>query len=293
MQSENMHFKKRLLLWLNHLHFYASLQKSGKFYKFVVHEKYKKIIKGLKVILTLIGLFTAYIIFQSAHIAFLFGIIIYILTLFLERIIFSYTSMFIPPIPDFELNSEKWLGAFFGYGEDPKGNIQFPLVGWIFSDEEYARKIHTLLLTWSSDKFNDENKSVSMSVILVEEKGENGYIFFCYPSIERESAKKFYENIERDRKQSSLTDIHNKYFMMLMLGKKFKITSSSYLPTFRKKYKEGIPFVFRVTVMDNKMQPKQIDGLKDFVFYNLNIKNKKDLTRKDVEYDLFRIVFSE
>jgi len=292
-QFENISFKRRLLLWMNHLHFHASLQKSGKFYKFVIHEKYKTIVKALKVILTLIGLFSAYITFQSVHIAFLFALIIFLLTGFLEKIVFSYTSVFIPPMPDFELCPEKWMSAFFGFAEDPKGDFQIPLVGWIFSEEEYARRIHALLLTWSCDKLNDENKNVSLSVILEEKKEGDGYIFFCYPAIERENAKKFHESIEQERRQKSLSDVHNKYFMMLMLGKKFKITKDSYLPTFKERYKVGIPFLFRIMVIDKKMQPKQIDGLEDFVFYNLNIKDKSELTRKDIEYDLFRIVFPE
>ena len=65
------------------------------------------------------------------------------------------------------------------------------MVGWMFSDEAFAKNIHSLLADWSYQRWNDENKNVKMSVILESDDGKDGYIFFCYPSIERETAKKF------------------------------------------------------------------------------------------------------
>jgi len=282
--------KQRYCLWLNNLHFHISIQRKGNFFQVVIHEKYKKIACFLKIIFTQIGLISAFVIFQTAFISFLFAIVIYLMIQFLEKIIFAYTSLYVNFMPNFEFHSDKWVGAFFGYGETPQNHDQFPVVGWMFADEDFAKNIHSLLFNWTYRHLNDKNKNVKMSVILDEDKIEQGYIFFCYPSVERESAKKFYNEIEKERKQLSLTDVHYKFFLMLILGKAFKMLKSSYLPKFKERYRPDIPFVFQIRIADENMQPKQIEGLKDFMFHDLKIKSKSELNRKDVEYDLLRIL---
>jgi len=281
--------KQRLLIWLNNLHFHINIQRKGKFFQVILHEKYKKVVRFLKIIFTLIGLFSAYYIFQSPSISFLFALVIFLIIQLSEKMIFAYTSLYVHSIPNFEFQSDKWAGAFFGYVETRDIRAQLPLVGWMFTDEELAKNIHSLLSDWTYGVMDDKDKNVKMSVILDENETGKHYIFFCYPSAERKTAKKFFDKIEKERKKISLTDVHNRFFLMSILGKSFKMPETSYLPTFIKRYRHGVPFMFRIAVTYEDIQSKQIDGLKDFIFHDLKIKNRSDLNRKDLEYDLLRI----
>ena len=99
----------------------------------------------------------------------------------------------------------------------------------------------------------------------------------------------FHEEVETERKKTSLTDEHNKMCAMLVFGKRCKITRTSYFPAFRKRYREGVPVLFRLALPRSDGQTEEIPGLKDFVLFTLKIKDRKELTRKDMEFDHFRI----
>lgn len=285
MLGDKKSLRQRFLLWRNQLHFKASVKRKGWFFELVLHETLKPFVRAVKVLLTLIGLFSAFITFQSLFVSFLFGLLIYAVTTIFEKVVFSYSSLFVHPLPDFVIEPEKWLGAFFGYAETADRDIQVPMIGWIMSDPEYARKVHGLLLSWSYGELKDEQKNICASVIV---DGDD-YVFFCYPSMNRKTAEAFYAEVESERKNESLTDVHHKISAMLVFGKRCAITPNSYFPQFRKRYRDGVPVLFRLALPRSDGQTEAISGLKDFVFFDLKIKDRKDLTRKDFEFDHFRI----
>ena len=108
--------------------------------------------------------------------------------------------------------------------------------------------------------------------------------------MERETAARFYEEVEEERKKASLTDVHHKQMAMLIFGKRCQITAQSYFPTFRERYQQGVPYLFRLVILNGNGQPTEIDGLDDIILFNLKIKIIADLERKDIEYDLLRIL---
>lgn len=279
--------KQRLILWSNRLRFDINIQRKGWFAQFVLHEGFKPFVRGVKIVLTLIGLISAFISFQSVFVSFLFGVVIYLLSTAFEKLVFSYNSLYVHSLPDFEIEPEKWLGAFFGYAEDPRNPGHIPMVGWIMSDAEYAKKVHSLLRRWSYGKQKDEENNIRASVIV---DNNNEYILFCYSNMERETATRFYEEVEKERKKTSLTDIHHKQMAMLIFDKRCQITENSYFPTFRRRYVEGVPYLFRLVVPGGDGQPREIAGLDDFIFFNLKIKDRRELDRKDIEYDLLQIL---
>jgi len=77
---------------------------------------------------------------------------------------------------------------------------------------------------------------------------------------------------------------------MLVFGKHCQITENSYFSTFRQKYRQGIPFIFRLVVLDGDGQMTKIEDIDDFLLFDLKIKDKAELDRKDVEYDLLRLL---
>jgi hypothetical protein len=278
--------RQRIILWSNRIFFDFKVKRERYNLRVMVPGKYKPLVKTLKILLTLIGLFSAFIVFQSVFIAFLFGLAVYALTTILEKIIFTYSSLYVHPFPSFTLEQEKWLGVFWGYAKDPKNGYEIPLIGLQFSDEDYARKIYDLLLSWALGKHNDKSNNVKLGTILTD---DNSYTFFCYPSIERETAKAFYGKAETDLKKESKNDIHNRLAMMLVLAKSFDIIEGSYFPTFRKRYRDGVPYLFQLGVTGEDGSIQQVSNTDKFIFYNLKILDKRDLTRKDIEYDMLRL----
>lgn len=279
--------KQWLILWSNRLRFDMMLRKKGWFFQVILHERFKPLVRAIKVALTLIGLVSAFFTFHSVFVGFLFGLAIYLVSTFFEKIVFSYNSLYVHSLPDFEIEPDKWLGAFFGFAENPKNPGQIPMVGWIMADAEYAKLVHSLLLQWSYGKLKDEENNIRASVI-VDEGGE--YIFFCYPNMDRKTAAKFYEEVEKERRETSLTDVHHKQMALLIFGKRCQITATSYFPTFRERYQDGVPYLFRLVVLGEDGEPQEIPGLSDFVFFNLKIKDRCQLNRKDIEYDLLRVL---
>lgn len=282
---ERKSLSQRYLLWRNRLHFQISARRKGWRFELVLHESIKPVVSAIKVVLTLVGLFSAFVAFQNVFVSFFFGLLVYAISTAFERAVFTYNSFFVQPLPNFTVEPDKWLGAFFGYAETADRSDQIPIIGWIMSDADYARKVHNLLLTWSYGRFTDEEMTICASVIV---DGDD-YVFFCYPSLMRKDVQAFHQEVETERKKISLTDEHSKMFAMLVFGKRCKITRTSYFPEFRKRYCEGVPVLFRLALPRSDGQTEEIPGLKDFVLFTLKIKDRKELTRKDIEFDHFRI----
>lgn len=279
--------KQRLILWSNRIRFDINVQRKGRFAQVIFPERFKSFVRTIKIVLTLIGLTSAFFFFQSVFVSFLFALGIYLLITAFDKLVFSYNSLYVHFLPDFEIEPEKWLGAFFGYAKDPRNTSHIPIVGLIMSDPEYARKVHSLLLRWSYGKLKDEENNICVSVIV---ENNNEYIFFFYPHMERETATRFYKDVEKVRKKKSLTDVHHRRMTMQIFGKRCQITANSYFPTFRERYKEGVPYLFQMAVPGDDGQPHEIAGLDDFIFFNLKIKDRGELDRKDIEYDLMRLL---
>jgi len=277
--------RKRIILFGNHLHLKIAIYKQGKFPSVVIHEKYKWIVKSSKYLLTVVSLIAAFFTFNSVLIAFLFGLGIFLVTQFFDKIIFSYTSLYIHPFPEFELDPEKWSGSIFGYAKSKTSPDFRFIVGWLFSDEDYAKNIHSLLLQWSYGKYNDEERNICLSIILFN----NSYVFYCYPNPNRKTAESFFTNVEKERKQKSLTDLLNRFFITIVFGKRFKILKGSYMPTFINNYQSGMPFNFSIMIFGSDGKPRTIDSIDDFIFYDIKVKRKEDLNRSDFEYDLIRL----
>ena len=80
-------------------------------------------------------------------------------------------------------------------------------------------------------------------------------------------------------------------YLAFILGRRFDISDKSYLPIFRKKYQnENIPFIYKFYYAQDVSKQEMINDLRDFVFYNLKIKERKNLTHKDLEYSILKIL---
>ncbi len=281
-------FKGKIFLFFDRFRYSFRFQKSGRFFNIIILEKYKSYIKNIKFIITLVGLFSAYIVFNSVHIAFIFGLILFLIGWFFERFIFLYSTLYLHPHPSFRLYPNKWIGCLFGCIV-PAGNkdIELPLVGATYNDIEYAKNIHSLILSWTHGEYDDNKKNVLLSVIIDKDK----YYFFIYPNYENEYAQKKLKKFKKRIKKMDINGVAEFQYLTFILGRRFDISDKSYLPVFRKKYRNGnTPFIYKFYYAQDVSKQEMINDLRDFIFYNLKIKERKNLTHKDLEYSLLKIL---
>ena len=279
--------KLKVITSLNRIRINFNIEKTPKFYRIVIHEKLKPAFKWLKIVLTAIGLLAAFYTFENSLYSFLFGFSVWALITFIEKTIFIFNSLVVLPLLTYEHEPERLLGASFGYAVPKAETIEVPVVGFVVKDEEYARQLHETLIYWTGGETRDEKCNICLSAIVLN---ANEYVFLCYPNIENESVKIFHKKVEAKRKETSLTDTHIPLFALTILGKRCQIGAGSYFPTFRKRHQDGTPVLFQICMPDKNGQVKSIEGISDFIVFNLKIRDREELTRKDIEYDFLRVM---
>lgn len=191
-----------------------------------------------------------------------------------------------PPLT-YEHDPARLLGTSFGVATPPDGGPEIPIVGFVVADEEYGRQMHETLKYWTDNNVHDEEGRVCLSAIVLNPKE---YVFLCYPNLEHRAVEEFHQEVEGKRKEKSLTDIHIPTFALTIIGKRCQVGEGSYFPTFREKYREGVPVMFQICMPGEQGQVKDIDGLDHFVLFKLKIKDKEQLTRKEIEYDYLKVM---
>lgn len=279
--------KRHLYLKLNNIRLSFRFSKVNGKIRIYIHEKHQRKIKSIKWILPLIGLIISLFTLPVLY-AFLVALSLYLFSSLIARIFFFFTSLFVHLLPDFEINNDLWLGMSFGYYEPTDKKFQIPLVGLVFSDEEYAKKFFSLLQKWNYDSLTDKDNNFVMSIIL---DNDDGYYTCIYPNISRRSAEMFVQEVESRRKKTFPEEQHIKLFAHIFTMKRFIVTSKSYFPTFRKRYDDGVPYRLEAMIgtEENIDKFEKIKDIPGFTKFNLKIKERKDLNREDIEYDLLRL----
>jgi len=180
------------------------------------------------------------------------------------------------------MDPEQWRGVGFGYVAPPNGGYEIPIVSMIVSSLDYAKKLESLFLSWTNGKYKDEDKNVHIIVVVLN---SNEYIFFCYPNPKRPITERFFQSARDTLKKESLEDEIAEHHIALVLGKRCNIGKGSYFPEFRRRFGSGVSvaFDFILPPYDPLTKTKEIPS---FVFFDFEIKDKSNLTRKDFVYEM-------
>lgn len=275
--------KRRLRLWLNRFRLFYRIRKKGRLFALIIPSRHQSKIRYAKYIISIFGLLSAFIVFQSVWYSFLLGLFLFLLFWLLENTFFTHPQMFIHALPIFELDPNRWVGVGFGYFRSATGEFSdIPLVTMLVTDEEYAHNLHGLFLDWTKGDYNDVDRNISISVVVT---GEDEYVFFCYPNLRRPIARAVFDKARQDLRKTSLEDVITELHGLLVLGKHCPVSPSSYFPTFRRRFQPGTPVHFGFLLPPFGSNNLCAD-LKTFVVHDFSIKQKDNLTRKDLEYGL-------
>ena len=274
------YIRRCITLFFNRIRADYQIRKDGKKFRIVIPNRYRGKVQFLKYIFTAIGLLSAFITFRSVAIAFLFGLVVYLITLLIERTVFMHPMLFIHALPDFEIDNNKWLGVGFGYISPQNQEHDIPLVLMMVTDLNYAKEIAKLFLKWTNNSYKDEDKNVQIRIVATN---PDEYIFLCYPNSNRTIAKNFFDKAKEELRQVSLEDEIAEGHITFVLGKRCAVGPTSYFPEFRRRYQDGVPVAFQFILppFENLRATPEIPT---FVFYDFGIKDKSELTRKDFAY---------
>jgi hypothetical protein len=274
--------KRRITLWFNRIRGNYSVKNKDGRIRAVIPDHHRQTVTYIKYFFTVVGLLSGFLVFTSVFVGFGLGIFIFTISSMLERIVFRHSYLFIHPLPNFDLDNEKWVGCGFGYAVPPNSTSQIPLVSMMVIDQEYAKKLTSLFLSWTGGKYHDEEKNIQVTVVVTK---PNEYIFFFYPNPKRPVASRFFQSARDKLRQKSLTDEIREGHVTLVLGKRCSVNSTSYFPQFRKRYRSGVPVMFDF-VLPPYGTPRSTHGIPSFVLFDFQIKNESELTRKDFVYEM-------
>ncbi len=285
-----MKLKSRLIIMLDRLRVGFPVKlKAGKF-SVRIHEKHRPLIKWIKYVLAAIGLLTSFISFVTILVSFLVSLGLFLIGWIIERVGFQYFTLYVPPIQEKEFDLEKWTGVGFGFAETQGTNDNIPLVSFIFSDSETAKTIHEMLLLWSSGQTNDDEKKIGFSVVI--DTKQKLYCCLLFPGLERSGMKSLAAAAEAERKSKKETfdDVHFPMILLQYTRKCLILQDESYLPTFRRRLPEDCPILLTFSLdTGNPRGPTPIDSLTPIMIHSFKIRDKRNLTRKDVEHRLMKL----
>lgn len=241
---------------------------------FHVHEKFEKCIKWTLRILLFVTVVNSVFSFRVWHLNLLITVLLVAIEQFLERIIFIFTTIFVTPIPE-SYKPEDWKGMVWGFPLDENDTRSF-MVAPLFNNCESAVRIFKCLKSWNYGRDKDFAENILISAI-IEDKDE--YSIYMYPGIERVSLKQWGEQAKKENPNRE----HHSLVMHIMFCKKFKYSGSNF-ETFRDKYIDGREFIFApYCVKDGRAVPFRELGC--VVKNRIKIKNRNELTRKDIEFE--------
>lgn len=253
--------------------------------RIILHEKYEPTIKEILRVLAVIGIVSS-VLTLPIPLSLILSISLVLVEQVLEKAGFMFNTLFIQPIPTPEdLKKAEWYANMFGLVQGNVADKKF-LVGLVFKDKEAGEKIFKCISAWNNHEKWDMEDNIKLSFIIENEKDYSTYL---YPSANRKVIKKFESKIRKNGKQ------HNKLIFMLVMCKVFSYGKESNFYKFKEEYKKFSLFSIDGRPQENKQFPLQGFYLKDRKIlpldspliekFHLKIKERKSLTKGDIEYE--------
>lgn len=274
--------RARMTLLLQRLRF-RHIQRDRNGIRLLLNRTHKRSIRAIKYFLTFVGLISSFFAFQSVWLSFLFGLGIYSLSSLIERIAYYYSSLFVHPLPEFDLDPEKWIATSFGYAVVDEQERRILSIGLLFADQGYATNIYRLLLSWAHGNFVDRDDRIAVRVVVKE---DGSYILYCFPSLLSPEVERFHNAIEQEEADSG--DTHHRDLCALILGKRFEPSENSHLPKFRTDFEDGMAVLFNIRVCDDSgiYKPK---GVEEMVIFNVQIHDRNELPDNSIEAQILSL----
>lgn len=246
-----------------------------------ISERFEPFIKWTSRILALLGIVSSLFIFPSPLEALGFAIVLFLLQQFIEKALFVYTTIYVQPLPDFEVDKKQWKAMGYAFPEPPGPNKP-DICGPAFETEEYALKVHGLFRTWNYDEDEDAENNVCFSIIL---ETTERYTVYIYPNTKRRTAEHFHKRGEELKHSEKHGREHQALIVMMTFCKWFPYPLTSMSRRFIEGQTPDRPFWFQPFLYNAATGKMEIIfEAKPILKWNIKIKRRDELTKDDMEY---------
>ncbi|MDH6310890.1 hypothetical protein M2451_004071 [Dysgonomonas sp. PFB1-18] len=258
-----------------------------KFYPvLIIHERFEKIVKWIIRLLAIIGVLSCLITFQNKCEALLFSVIIVLIQQFFERVIFEYTTIIVSPLPNFRVDLTQWLTNAFFIPLNADGSYnrnETAVFAPCFRDEEYGIQLFKFLKQWNFEQDNDIENNIIISFIIEPNAKYSTYI---YHNPKRKNIEKILEDEKEKNKLSKYGKRQQQLIASFIFGKKLDFITGSYIEKFLEFQEQNKLFYFMPShpISDNGRRGTSFLRQATILKYNFKLKNRNELTRKDIEY---------
>lgn len=158
--------------------------------KLIIHEKFEKIITWTLRVLTFIGIATSFLTLPY-EVSIIISILLFLIEQFFEKTLFEYTLFYIQPLPNFDIEYERWITTGYFLMQEKKYLLQGHLnyIGPAYNDKNYAEKFFTYIKSWNNNLDEDNQNNINISIILENEKY---YTMYFYPNQNKEEINHFF-----------------------------------------------------------------------------------------------------
>lgn len=163
--------------------------------KLIIHERYENLIKWILRILTFIGIAISFITLDYIT-GIISSLLLFAFEQFLEKAVFEYTLFYIQPLPDFDIEYERWLTTGYFIMQDKsylsKGYLNH--IGPAYNDKEYAEKFFNYLRSWNDNLDEDQLNNINISIIIEDEQH---YTMYFYPNQNKEEIENYFTKYKK------------------------------------------------------------------------------------------------
>ena len=252
--------------------------------RLVLHEKFEKHAKWTARVITALAILSSVIAFPAWYLSLSFAMFIFFVEQFIERCIFEYTTIYVQPMPAFELKTEEWKGMAFAFPQEPDPRL-LNVVGCAFATREYAHKFFELLRDWNYRQKEDRDNNICLSFILED---ETHYVAYLYPNPERHTVNQLFDAAETTQKLEKYGKQHQRLVMQMVLGKRFPFRADAKLKLFVEKQPDDRPFWLKPFLMHEDGTLEMIYDEDPILKHHFKFESKKQLTPHEYEYHLLR-----
>ncbi len=232
---------------------------------------------------TVVGILSAFVVFQSVFVAFGFGVLLHFITLGLEKTAFScHHRRTCFPLPAFSLPLSEWLGMAFGWASSPGMDGRIALVAMQVADTG-AQRLSDLFWRWIEDDPNNEADRVQASVVFLD---DTHYRIFLYPKFSSPEMEERYAELECQAAPTSLDDVHDQLLVMCVLKQGVHHSPDLYPPRVHRPLQPSGTRDVRDQVPGNG---EPAPGTRPFTVRSLKVIHADELTKTRRQYDFIKL----
>lgn len=268
--------------WPVFIRTFVSIRMVGWRPQLVVIDKYERAVRWVVRVLAGLAVVSSIFVFPAWYYALAFSIAVFLVQQFFERTMYVYTTMYVQPMPTFEVKTAEWYAMAYAFAEPPSANRP-NCIGPVFMTRGYAVDVFDLIRSWNYGEDIDEGENICVSLIF---EGNGNYTVYLYPNMRRPTTTAFFDEGDALRSGPMQGREHQKLVVMMTFCKVFPISAGSLVRRFVDEVERDPrrPY-FLQAFLNNGGSIEILYDVKPMLMSRITIRNRADLRPGDMEYN--------